>query len=141
NDSIWVYRWDAENRLTQMSNLLTVATGGRKKLDFAYDSIGRRAQKIISTNNGSVWIAISTNRFIWDGWNLIAVTDPAFSTLLAFSWGQDLSGKLDNAGGIGGLLLASFYTGSTTNCFITYDANGNVTGLVNGADNSTAARY
>jgi RHS repeat-associated protein len=53
-------------------------------------------------------------------------------------WGQDLSGSLQSAGGVGGLLAASI---SGTNCFATYDGNGNITALINAADKSLAARY
>ena len=53
-DGRWQYTWDAENRLVQMQALSSVPTGARFKLDFAYDWQGRRMQKIVSTNNGSV---------------------------------------------------------------------------------------
>jgi RHS repeat-associated protein len=39
---------------------------------------------------------------------------------------------------VGGLLLASI---SSTNCFATYDGNGNVTSLINATDKSVSARY
>jgi RHS repeat-associated protein len=48
---------------------------------------------------------------------------------------------MDQAGGVGGLLLASFNAASTTNAFATFDGNGNVTGLINAGDKSNAARY
>ncbi len=141
NDSVWVYLWDGENRLIQMSNLTAVATAARKKLDFSYDWMGRRTEKIVSTNSGSAWGAASTNRFVYDGWNLLGVFGPGFSALQSFTWGQDLSGTLDQAGGIGGLTLATFYPGTVTNCFITYDGNGNVLALINGVSGQTEARY
>ena len=45
---------------------------------------------------------------------------------------------LTGAGGVGGLLMASF---EGTNCFTAYDGNGNITALINAIDKTTAARY
>jgi RHS repeat-associated protein len=45
---------------------------------------------------------------------------------------------MTDAGGVGGLLMANI---SSTNCFVSYDGNGNVTSLINAADKSLAARY
>ncbi|MCP4398420.1 MAG: RHS repeat-associated core domain-containing protein, partial [bacterium] len=53
-------------------------------------------------------------------------------------WGLDLSGSLQGAGGIGGLLLRNTDSGSF---LYLYDANGNVDQLVNAADGSLAAHY
>jgi RHS repeat-associated protein len=141
NDSVWIYVWDGENRLIMMSNMTTVATAARRKLDFAYDYMGRRVRKTVSTNNGTAWIPVSTNFFVHDGWNLVAELNPSHFALRTYMWGQDLSGTMDEAGGIGGLLLTSFYGVSATNCFVAYDGNGNVTALANAVDKTTSARY
>lgn len=53
-------------------------------------------------------------------------------------WGLDLSGSLQGAGGIGGLLLWKNNRGSF---LYLYDANGNVGQLVNAATGAIAARY
>ena len=45
---------------------------------------------------------------------------------------------MDQAGGVGGLLMATI---SNTNCFAAYDGNGNITALINAVDNSIAASY
>ena len=72
NDGRWTFAWDGENRLVSMQAISTVPSGAKKKLDFTYDYQGRRIQKIVSTWNGSAYVAASTNKFIYDGWNLIA---------------------------------------------------------------------
>jgi RHS repeat-associated protein len=85
----------------------------------------------------------STNRFVYDGWNLVAILNPQNYVTQAFLWGQDLSGTEDGAGGIGGL-LAVFETsaGQISNAhFACYDGNGNVTALMRVNDKSTSARY
>jgi RHS repeat-associated protein len=139
-DGIWVYQWDGENRLISMTmtNVSGIASSNRLQLKFAYDFMGRRVGKIVSTWNGTAFVSQSTNYFVYDGWNLIAVFNPQSSILQSFMWGNDLSGTMNQAGGVGGLLMAVI---SNTNCFAAYDGNGNITALINAADSSTAARY
>ncbi len=107
-DGMWNYEWDAENRLRSMSmtNVSNIPTGNRVKLDFVYDYMGRRVQKVVSTWNGSFGSPV-TNRFVYDGWNLLAILASDLSPLSSFMWGQDLSGTMAEAGGIGGLLLVN----------------------------------
>ena len=140
-DGRWTYAWDAENRLTNMTSLATAPAGSKLKLDFAYDAKGRRIQKIVSTNNGSIYVPQYTNRFVYDGWNLIAILNPQSSILASFTWGNDLSGTMQGAGGVGGLLEASYYGTQTTNCFPAFDGNGNVMALVNAADGTSVVQY
>jgi hypothetical protein len=56
-----------------------IADSNRLKLNFVYDFMGRRVQKIVSTWNGGAFVAQSTNTFIYDGWNLIAIVNPQSS--------------------------------------------------------------
>ena len=98
NDGRWLYTWDAENRLVNMTSTNTPPPGSKLKLDFVYDWQGRRIQKLVSTNNGSIYVAQYTNRFVYDGWNLLAILAPNASVLSSFVWGLDLSGSLQGAG-------------------------------------------
>ena len=141
NDGRWFFGWDAENRLTNMTSLSTAPSGSLLKLDFAYDYKSRRIQKIVSTNSGSAYIAQSTNKSLYDGWNLVAELSPNGSLIRSYVWGLDLSGTMQGAGGVGGLLETTYYGSSTTNCFAAYDGNGNVAALVNAADGTTVASY
>jgi RHS repeat-associated protein len=140
SDGIWTYEWDAENRLITMSmnNLYGIANSNVLQLTFAYDFMNRRISKTVWTNSGSSFVPQSTNYFIYDGWNLIAVFTPASAIEQSFVWGLDLSGTVTNAGGVGGLLAIA---SSGTNYFASYDGNGNITGLINGVDKSVGARY
>ena len=56
-------------------------------------------------------------------------------------WGSDLSGSIQGAGGVGGLLGVSYRGTATTNCFVAYDGNGDVAALVNAADGTSVANY
>ncbi len=143
NDSVWVYRYDAENRLIQMTNLTTVMTNARTKLVFTYDNQGRRATKKVYAWDSTDYSGTPTvdERFIYDGWNLIAKVSATNNTLIqSYTWGKDLGGEMDGAGGVGGLLIVKDHSGSTYH-FLAYDGNGNVMALINTADNTTSAQH
>ncbi len=122
--------------------IVNTNVGPQYKLAFAYDPEGRRISKVVSTNG----VGISTNIFLYDGWNLVATVSPSDALINSFMWGPDLSGQaggaVNGAGGVGGLLEATYYYGaSTTNCFPAYDGNGNIMALVNAVDGTLAANY
>ena len=142
SDGLWSYTWDGENRLAAMTltNVSDLPNAERKQLTFGYDYQGRRLTKIVSTWNVSAFVPQSTNRFVYDGWNCIAILNSSFSLLNSFVWGLDLSGTMNGAGGIGGLLLVVDHGTNTTSHFAGYDGNGNVTVLVQG-DRTVSANY
>ena len=109
-DGVLDYSYDVENRLVSISsNGITIVTN-------QYDHKGRRIRKTTP-------IAVTT--FLYDGWNLIyehevigTVTNETF-----YYWGKDISGTLQGAGGIGGLL----YLKRNGTIYVPhYDAYGNV---------------
>jgi RHS repeat-associated protein len=139
NDGRWSYSWDAENRLISMQGQSGLPTGAKLKLDFVYDWQSRRIQKMVSTNNGSAYGTQTTNRFLYDGWNTLAILNPASQVLQAFVWGCDLSGSSQGAGGVGGLLVITDSTNGAH--FALYDGNGNITGLSRATDASASGSY
>ena len=102
--------------------------------------MGRRVRKVVATWDGSAWVG-ATNRFTYDGWNVIAETRDGMSgqRVLHYVWGLDLSGTLQGAGGIGGLLAATGVA-SNTPVLYGYDANGNV-GVLLGTSGTMVAHY
>jgi hypothetical protein len=141
SDGRWTYTWDGENRLIGLKSLTTAPSGSLLQLAFTYDYMGRRIQKIVSTNNGTSYIGEYTNKYAYDGWNCLATVNPSFVLSNTFMWGNDLSGSIQGAGGVGGLLKVAYYGTTTTNCFVAYDGNGNVSALINAADGTTPANY
>jgi len=107
----WAYDWDGENRL------ISVASNGVPVVQNQYDYMSRRIMKATATQ---------TNTFLYDGWNLIQ--ERKANTSYSYVWGLDLSETLQGAGGVGGLLAML----SPDSCLLTpaYDANGNITDLV-----------
>jgi RHS repeat-associated protein len=108
--------WDGENQLIST----TVNTGGTPNL-YTYDAYHRRVAK--RTNSTDVTYTV------YDGWNPVAeYTRPASTFVLqtSYTWGKDLSGSMQGAGGVGGLLAVQKYSGTTGTYLPTYDGNGNV---------------
>jgi RHS repeat-associated protein len=139
-DGRWTNSWDAENRLLSMTSLSTAPSGSQLQLAFTYDYMGRRIQKLVSTNNGT-YVGEYTNKYAYDAWNCLAILNPSLILSNTFLWGSDLSGSLQGAGGVGGLIKVAYYGATTTNCFVAYDGNGNVSALVNAANGVTVANY
>ena len=111
--------WDAENRMVS-------ATVGTVTTNTLYDGQSRRIAKITGAN---------TTVYLYDGWNCIAEYG---GTILSKTnlWGMDLSGTLQGAGGVGGLL--GVRAGSVSH-FPTFDGNGNVSEYL--ASNGTIAAH
>jgi RHS repeat-associated protein len=140
SDGRWNYQWNAENRLVQMESVSQVPFEARRRLDFVYDYIGRRVQKRVfvwNTQNSSYELQ-STTRFVYDGWNLVAELDANNSPIRSYTWGTDLSGSLEGAGGIGGLILIRDGSNSYQ---VGYDGNGNISTLVRTGTNTVEAVY
>jgi RHS repeat-associated protein len=139
-DGLWTYTWDAENRLTKIESVSSLPNAAKRKLEFGYDNQGRRIWSKISTNNGSYVVSRNT-RFVYDGWNLVAELNATNNApQRTYLWGNDLSGTMDRAGGIGGLVAIRDH-GAGTYHFTCYDGNGNIMALVNAADQSISAQY
>jgi len=109
----WYLQWDAENRLVSASNATEV-------IHYQHDYMGRR---ILRETAGV------TNRFDYDGWALIRERTYSQTHTLTntYFYGPDLSGSLQGAGTIGGLLAR---VGEGGVLYYTYDGNGNVSDLV-----------
>jgi RHS repeat-associated protein len=138
-DGRWNYTWDGENRLKSMT--VNTSAGPQYQLTFVYDAKGRRIQKNVAEYNGSAYVMQTTADFLCDGWNLIAMLNSQSLILNSFVWGNDLSGSMQGAGGVGGLLEVGYFGAAPTNCFIAFDGNGNVAALINAADGTVAANY
>ena len=136
SDGRWTYAWDAENRLVSMTSLPNAPIGSQYSLSFAYDYMGRRISKIISTNNGATYV---TNIYLYDGWNLIGVLNPQSGLVASMMWGLDLSGSMQGAGGVGGLLAENIAGNGVQ--FVAYDGNGDVSALVSATNGAVTANY
>jgi RHS repeat-associated protein len=143
SDGRWTNKWDGENRLVDMTSHSSGPSGSRKSLQFGYDSQGRRFSKIVSNWTGSAWTRALHEKFVYDGWNLLGALDGTNNAIIrSFLWSLDLSGSLQGAGGVGGLICFRQDSGSSAGShFAAYDGNGNVMALVDGSTGDVSARY
>ena len=146
-DAGWTYTWDAENRLiaAEMRDVSVPASVDLRRVEFSYDAKGRRFErrlKVKATPTGSTvrntaWQEVSHVHYWYDGWNLAAETDDSGS-VHQYIWGTDLSGTLQGAGGVGGLLGVATAGRMYAVCT---EVNGNVMGLVDGQSGQLVARW
>ncbi|MCG8406928.1 MAG: hypothetical protein MI923_17155 [Phycisphaerales bacterium] len=144
------YLWDAENRLVAIERNLSPMPINAWRRRFEYDYMGRRVGRIYEQWNGSDWTPQEYTQFIYDGWNVLMERDALaeYQILRRFTWGLDLSGQNGNpspsgihgVGGVGGLLAVHDLgdtpasPGDDLNYIYTYDANGNVSELIDWTD-------
>jgi len=143
SDGQFTNTWNGENRLTTIESLPAVPDQAKIRLEFTYDYVGRRVTKtVLSGHNGSGYQQTNEVTFVYDGWNLIAALDEDLvggtTSTNFYLWGLDLSGSLQGAGGVGGL-LATCQDGASY--FACMDGNGNVMALVDATDGTLAGEY
>lgn len=116
-NGVWSFEWDGENRLKEVySNDVLVVSN-------VYDDQSRRIRK--TTDQG-------TRTFLYDGWNPFReiVSGQQSAVTNYYCWGADLSGTLQGAGGVGGLLAVMVDGETSATYYPCYDANGNITAYV-----------
>jgi len=124
-DGTFSFTYDAVNRL------VSVSTNGILVLANFYDANSRRVKKVTPEY---------TVTFFYDDWNLIEeriVHTNGTTSTIHYYWGKDLSGTVQGAGGIGGLLYLAVDGAIYIPC---YDNNGNVTRYLD-TNGNTVAQY
>ena len=147
SNSLWTNMWNGENRRVTIESRSTLPAGAKVKEVWTHLADGRWIERLVSTNNGTAYFASLTNRYVWDNQVLLAVLDHTNGVVVSFMRGLDLSGSIQGAGGVGGVLAIKVETAvpssplANTTHFTCYDGNGNVTALVNAATGAESARY
>jgi RHS repeat-associated protein len=140
NDGRWIMTWDGENRLTKLESLPGAPVGSSNRITFSYDSQSRRIAKTVERHVNGAWSIVLSNRFLYDGWDLIGEINATNATLVStFVWGLDIDGSARNAGGVGSLLLMNVISVGTF--FYGYDGSGNVATLIDSASGQSVAEY
>ena len=122
--------YDDENEL--VTNWVPTAW----KSEFVYDGKHRRRIERDYNWNGSSWTQTNETHFIYDGNVVIQHRDANNLPQLTLTRGTDLSGSLQGAGGIGGLLAITqnpllLVNSPGAHAYYHADGNGNVTMLIN----------
>ncbi len=123
----WTYEWNAENRMI-------AAEKSDQRLEYSYDYQGRRFSKKVYTGSTGNWTLSREEKYIYDNNNRIALYNGSDVLQKSYLWGEDLSGSLDGAGGVGGLLVVT----DTSSSYPLYDGNGNITAYSDGSGNLVA---
>jgi RHS repeat-associated protein len=163
-DGWGTYEWDGENRLKSAEMHAGVpALVALQRMELVYDAQGRRVAKrllvkeaVDATGNiiprETTWRLVKELRFWYDGWNLIVEQQKRpngqWRKLRTYLWGQDLSGSLQGAGGVGGLLGLTVNLGAlegetgVEHSYATLtEVNGNLMGLLDAGSGSLVARW
>ncbi|MDD3662921.1 MAG: RHS repeat-associated core domain-containing protein, partial [Candidatus Pacebacteria bacterium] len=129
NDGRMAYFWNDKNRLVAVRSAKTGALIQENR----YDGLGRRRERVEFDAGVGV-----TNRYLYQDWMVLAVTDGAGNVLETYTHGADLSGRVGGgAGGIGGILASTQVGGAA---YYHYDLNGNVVS-VSGSTQTQLAKY
>lgn len=124
------FEYDDENQL------IKVTVTNAWKSEFSYDGKMRRRIRKEYGWSGSDWSLTNEVRYVYDGNLVIQERDNLNLGTVTYTRGKDLSGSLEGAGGIGGLLARTangrligdlLYHHAYYHC----DGNGNVTCLIN----------
>lgn len=132
-DGRWVYQWNALDRLTRLDR--RNPSDPIERIEFQYDHAGRRTQKTVTYTNA----VVVTNKFVYDGWRLIAEMDGGNNLVRSYLWGADLTQSLDGGAGVGGLVGVNIQTNGFY--FATSDGRGNVTSLIRAQSSTPSVRY
>jgi RHS repeat-associated protein len=133
NDGLRNFAYDDENELIQ------VAVSNQWMSRFSYDGQMRRRIRTELTWTNSAWTQTNQVFYVYDGARVIQERNQENLPMVMYTRGKDMSGSLEAAGGIGGLLARTDATSGQTACYHS-DANGNVTMLVN-STNAIVAKY
>src|SRR5437667_3912969 len=136
-----IFTYDDENRLVDAYNLIQAY-----ETVFNYDGLGRlrvrqeyRTQSLSPLPGSTL---LSETRYIYDGNRVIQERNGTNNTpQVSYTRGNDLSGSLEGAGGIGGMLGRShgYSSGNFTNHnFYHADGNGNITYMLNSSQSKVA---
>src|SRR5262245_51169393 len=98
------------------NQLIRVYSTNEWKAEFTYDGLGRRRVTADFRWDGTTWVQTNDIHYYYDGMRVIQERNGSTPTV-SYTRGTDLSGTLDGAGGIGGLLARSsgYSSGNWTN--------------------------
>ena len=150
SDGRWTYTWDAENRLIRVQSRSDTPQASWRRVEWQYDALGRRIRQttwswLVQSN---LWEVTEDLKFVSDplffGRHIVELNATNNAFVRSYVWGLDLSGTMDGAGGVGGLLWVTLYTatGPATGAhFAAYDGNGNVVALLSATTGTETAWY
>jgi len=148
SDGRWTYTWDAENRVVKVESRSDTPQASWRRVEWTYDALGRRIRQTTRVWTNNTWAVVEDMKFVSDptlfGRHIAELNATNNALMRSYVWGLDLSGAMDGAGGVGGLLWVTLHTASgpaSGTHFTCYDGNGNVVSLVSATTGDVTARY
>ena len=133
------YGYDDENQLITV--IVTNGVSNSTLSKFAYDGFGRHRVRTECVWQNGGWATNALVRYVYDGMVVLQERDANNLPTVTYTRGRDLSGSMQGAGGIGGLLALTLHSSLPTPHFFYHaDGNGNVTCLIN-EKQAVVARY
>ena len=138
SDGLRNFAYDDENQLIQ------VWVSNQWFSQFTYDGKMRRRIRQEYAWQGGAWVQTNQVYYVYDGNEVIQERDLNNLPTTTYTRGKDLSGSLEGAGGIGGLLARTSQAYADAplagQSYYHSDGNGNVTMLIN-ASQAIVAKY
>ena len=144
SDGVYVYTWDVEDRLASVQVVDSIRDDGsvpasaKVRLEFKYDEQGRRVEKVVQHRISGVWTTVSTIRFVWGGWHLLAELNGSNQLVRSYVWGP-------GPGGVGGLMEVRHHNPATHAVTAryqpVYDHNANVIAYVDATTHAMVASF
>jgi RHS repeat-associated protein len=125
-DFLRTFFYDNENQLTGV--IQSNAPNSSTMMTNLYDARLRRRIRRDFNFQGGAFVQTNEVRYVYDGMLVIQERDSANTPQVSYTRGLDLSGTMQGAGGIGGLLARSD-TGGSTVSYYHADGNGNITAM------------
>jgi len=122
--------------------LIQVSVSNAWMSQFAYDGKMRRRVRQEFTWEGGAWVQTNAVYYVYDGDLVIQERDMNNLPTVTYTRGKDLSGSLEGAGGIGGLLARTSQAYQDAplagHSFYHCDGNGNITMLIDSSQGIVA---
>ena len=142
-DARFNYSWNDLDQMVTITETNAYTASTATQISCVYDLQGRRVQKTVNVG-GKVTTRTTT---LWDDWRPVYEVDYSGTTNTVaqkryYTWGPDVSGDIDGAAGIGGLVEIMAVTGTAvTTSLPVYDGIGNIVAYVDGHTGTQVARY
>jgi len=143
--TVWLVYDDENQLIRQETDTWNTPEANRFRLEYVYDGKLRLRERRYFTWLNGTWYSSATDRYVYDGMLVVQERSTTAPTV-SYTRGVDLSGGLDGAGGIGGLLARSHGFSSGTGAWSAHtayhaDGNGNVTALFSTSTGSQVGWY
>ena len=142
------FRWDSEKRLVRVQSRPETPQASWRRVEWQYKALGRRIRQTTADGSAGAWVAAEDLKVLSDpvlfGRHIAELNATDNALVRSYVCGLGLSGTMDGAGAVGGLLWVTLDTASgaaTGTHFCAYDGNGHIVALTAASDGSETARY